>query len=101
MGNAFHDKKGLAKCLIDADIDAEKLHFHISEIEPGMRAHAPHTHTGIEGFYILEGHGVVEVEGPRYSLGPNESIILDPAKLHGPENTGDTRMSYMVIITGP
>lgn len=98
MGYSLQDKKGLAKCLVDADIDPEQLQFHISEIEPGTSAHAPHTHAGIEGFYVLEGHGAVEVEGERYPLGPNEAIILDPGKPHGLTNTGETRMRYMVII---
>ncbi len=91
--------KGLSKCLVAEHIDPDKLHIHISEIEAGTRAHPPHTHQGVEAFYVLEGIGTVEVEGERYILGPNEAIVLDPARLHGLVNTGSTRMRYMVIIT--
>ncbi len=91
--------KGLSKCLIAEHLDPNQLHIHISEIEAGTRAHPPHTHSGVEAFYVLEGSGAVEVEGERYTLGPNEAIVLDPARLHGLINTGSTRMRYMVIIT--
>lgn len=101
MAYSLHEKKGLAKCLVDADIGPEKLHFHISEIEPGTRAHPPHTHPGIEAFYVLEGHGTIEAEGERLPLGPNEAIILDPSKLHGLVNTGEAKLRYMIVIARP
>ena len=91
--------KGVLKCLVAENVNTEKLRFHISEIEAGTRSHPPHTHEGIEAFYVLEGNGEIEVEDERYQLGPNEACMLDPTKLHGLINTGSTRMRYMVIIT--
>lgn len=90
--------KGLAKCLMGPDVDPGKLRLHVSEIEPGTRAHPPHTHVGVEAFYILEGNGTVEVDDERYPLGPNEAILFNPARPHGLVNTGATPMRYMVII---
>lgn len=91
--------KGLHQCFVAEDINSEALRLHISEIAPGTSAHAPHTHAGVEAFYVLEGHGVLSVEGePPQSLGPNEAIVLNPAKSHGLTNTGDTPMRYIVII---
>lgn len=98
--------KGLTKCLAEAGLDPDKLRIHISEIAPGTRAHPPHAHQAVEAFYVLEGHGAVEVgdsEGGQYierhELGPNEALILDARVLHGLENIGATPMRYMVIIT--
>ena len=91
--------KGLTRCLVEAGIDPEKLRIHISEIPPGTRSHPPHTHDAIEGFYVLEGHGAVEIGAERHEIGPNEALILDARTLHGLENTGDTPMRYMVIMT--
>jgi quercetin dioxygenase-like cupin family protein len=90
--------KGLTRCLVADNIDPNKLRLHITEIEPGTRPHPPHTHAGVEAFYVLEGNGVIEVEGESYALGPNEAIVLDPTRLHGLVNTGSTRMRYLVII---
>jgi mannose-6-phosphate isomerase-like protein (cupin superfamily) len=98
--------KGVARCLVEAGLEPERLRFHISEIAPGTRAHPPHTHQAVEAFYVLEGRGVVEIGDPnggrsveRHELGPNEALILDARTLHGLENTGATTMRYMVIIT--
>ncbi len=90
--------KGVLKCLVAESVDTQKLRFHISEIEPGTSAHPPHTHAGVEAFFILEGMGQIEVEGECYPLGPNEALMLDPTKLHGLTNVGSSRMRYMVII---
>ena len=93
--------KGLTKCLIDEDIDPETFSVHISEVDAGTRAHPPHTHEGVEAFYVLEGNGTIEIEGESHPLGPNEAVLLDPTKNHGLVNTGSTPMRYIVIITRP
>ncbi len=99
MAFTTRQAKGLTNCLVETGIDPEKLRIHISEIPPGTRAHPPHTHEGVEAFYVLEGRGAVEVGGERHAVGPNEAIILDARNLHGLENIGDTPMRYLVIIT--
>ena len=98
MSFSVESAKGLSKVLVDTSIDPETLHLHISEIEPGTVAHPPHTHEGVEAFYILEGQGTIEMEGERYVLGPNQAVLLDATKLHGLANSGDTPMRYIVII---
>jgi len=90
--------KGLDQSLVAEGIDPQKLRVHISEVEAGSRSHSSHTHTGVEAFYMLEGHATIEVEDERYSLGPNQVIVIDPSRPHGISNTGSTRMKYMVII---
>jgi mannose-6-phosphate isomerase-like protein (cupin superfamily) len=99
MAFTTRQAKGLTRCLAETGIDPEKLRFHISEIAPGTRAHPPHTHAAVEAFYVLEGHGAVEVGAERHEIGPNEAIILDAAVEHGLVNIGDTPMRYVVIIT--
>jgi mannose-6-phosphate isomerase-like protein (cupin superfamily) len=94
----LHQVKGISRLLIDSSIDPDRLHFHISEIEPGTRAHPPHTHDGVEAFYILEGEGTVEVQGECQTLKANEAIVIDPGVPHGLVNTGSTRMRYIVMI---
>jgi len=99
MTFSAQDVKGLTKYFLDAEVDPQALRLHISEIAPGTSAHPPHTHAGVEAFYVLEGHGSLNVVGELpQSIGPNEVIVLNPAKLHGLTNTGDTPMRYMVII---
>ena len=90
--------KGLARCLATPGLVPDKLRIHITEVEPGSRSHAAHTHAGVEVFYVLEGQATVEVEGEHYVLGPNEAIALDASHPHGIFNGGAARTRYMVII---
>jgi uncharacterized cupin superfamily protein len=93
-----HQVKGIARCLLDEDLPGEPLHVHISEVEPGQRAHPPHRHGGLEAIYMLEGEGTLEIDGETCLLKPNEAAVFDPQKLHGLTNYGSVRMRYMVII---
>ena len=98
---SFHElqKKGLAKFLIGDTIDPLKLSIHISEVEPGNRSHAAHTHEGVEAFYVFEGQATVEFQGEQYPLTVNESMVIDAAVPHGIFNSGAVRAKYMVIIS--
>jgi mannose-6-phosphate isomerase-like protein (cupin superfamily) len=100
MGFTAKKVNGIAKYLVDTDIDPQQLRMHISKVPAGGRSHLPHEHAGVEAFYMLEGHGTIEVEGNEYSLGPNEIILLDATKPHGLRNAGTVPMRYLVIIAG-
>lgn len=93
-----HPVKGIARNLLDADLNGEPLHIHISEVGPGSRAHPPHKHGGLEAFYMIEGEGTFEIDGETFTLTTNESAVFDPQKLHGLANNGDVPMRYMVIL---
>ena len=90
--------KGIAKFLVAEDIDPQKLRFHISVTEPGTRSHPPHTHEGIEAFYILAGNAAVEVDGETHPVSTNEAIVIDPSRPHGLVNIGSTELRYLVIL---
>ncbi len=99
MNLATVQKKGLDKFLIAENVDPQKLSIHISEVEPGNRSHAAHTHDGVEAFYVFEGQVTVEIEGERFPLNPNQAMAIDATRPHGIFNSGTTRTRYMVIIT--
>jgi quercetin dioxygenase-like cupin family protein len=93
-----HQVKGIDHCFLDADLNGEPLHVHISEVGPGERSHPPHRHGGIEAFYMLQGEGTLEIDGETQLVKTNEVAVFDPQKLHGLVNTGNIPMRYMVII---
>lgn len=101
MEYLLRDAKGLTKSLVDPDIDPQALRIHLSELAAGTSSHAPHTHEGVEGFYILEGHAIIEVAGEPYALEPNEVIVVDAAKPHGIRNAGTTPLRYLVMNAKP
>ncbi len=90
--------KGISRNLLDADLQGEPLHIHISEVGAGSRAHPPHKHGGYEAFYMLDGEGVFELDDETYVLAANESAVFDPRKLHGLRNDSDQPMRYMVVL---
>ena len=93
-----HPVKGITRNLLDADLNGEPLHIHLSEVEAGLSSHPPHRHGGIEAFYMLAGEATLEIDGERFVLKANESAVFDPQKLHGLTNTGSETMRYLVII---
>ena len=90
--------KGLTKLLAMPGLVPDKLRVHISEVEPGSRSHAAHTHAGVEAFYVFEGQVTVEVEGELYPLGANEVMVVDATRPHGIFNSGATKTKYLVVI---
>jgi (S)-ureidoglycine aminohydrolase len=98
MSFVEHHPKGLARFLADADLPADRLRIHISEVGPGARSHPPHRHAGVEAFYMLEGEGTLEIDEERCLIRANEAVVFDPTKLHGLVNTGSSPMRYIVII---
>ena len=90
--------KGLARCLVDEELPPDRLHLHISEIDPGPWSHPPHQHDGVEAFYVLAGEGTLEIDGARQLIKAGEATVFDPTKLHGLVNTGTAPMRYIVVI---
>ncbi len=93
------ETKGLAKFLAAPGVVPDKLRMHISTVEPGHRAHAAHTHPGVEVFYVLEGQATVEVENEQYPLSANEAVAITASVPHGIFNRGSAPVRYIVIIT--
>ena len=91
--------KGVARFLLDNDLEGKPIHLHISEVAAGERSHPPHQHGGYEAFYILEGEATIEIEEDRFVLRANEAMVIDPQKLHGIANHSPAPIRYMVILT--
>jgi mannose-6-phosphate isomerase-like protein (cupin superfamily) len=95
-------KKGMDGFWIESSLAEDKLSLHISEIAAGTRAHPPHTHSGVEAFYILAGNGTVELaDGSTIAVGPNQAVTVDATRMHGLVNTGSTPLKYIVVIAKP
>ena len=92
------DIKGISRFVFAEGALDDKLHLHISEVGPGQRAHAPHSHGGQEIFYVFNGQGEVIVGAETVTLSSGEAIQVDCTIVHGISNTGESDMRYAVII---
>ncbi len=93
-----NDIKGIGRFIFEAGADPQQLHLHISEVEPGTRAHPPHQHDGQEIFYVFSGRGEVLFGKHTHLLTDNQAIQVDCRVLHGIRNVGQTPLRYAVII---
>ncbi len=90
--------RGISQFFAAPGIVPDKLRMHVTTVEPGSRTHPPHTHNGVEVFYILEGQALVEVEDERYPLDANQALALDATVPHGISNRGNMPVRYIVMI---
>ena len=92
------DVKGIGKFVFADGSDSEKLHLHISEVEPGERKHAPHAHSGQEIFYVFSGKGRVDVSDESFEVSGSEAVQVHCELEHGIINVGEEPLRYAVTI---
>lgn len=52
-----------------------------------------------EIFYILEGRGIVTMNGKDYLVGPNNMFLCEPKDKHGFNNTGSKDLIVLIFKT--
>jgi mannose-6-phosphate isomerase-like protein (cupin superfamily) len=73
----------------------------IAEILPGAARGRLHRHKEAEIYYIIEGSGVMLLNGEETPVGPGASVFIPGDALHGLRNTGDGLMKlFYVFPTG-
>lgn len=91
-----------SKLLITPDNhDTKRFDFRISSYQPKGYV-APHSHKIQEQiYYILEGEGLMEVDGERYVVKPHDHIFIPPGVEHAIYNSGLVDLVFLVITTPP
>lgn len=75
----------------------DELESHITTLNPGQSAHAPHRHPDEEILIIKEGTVESLVNGQTKRLGPGGVIFQASNQLHTIRNVGDTPATYFVF----
>lgn len=77
-------------CLID---------YRISTYQP-MAYVETHTHKVQEQVYqIIEGQGLMEIDGKQQVVGPHDVIFIPPGVSHSISNTGLVDLTFLVVTT--
>ncbi|MFQ5954642.1 MAG: cupin domain-containing protein [Kiloniellales bacterium] len=81
--------------------DAKLIDYRISSYQP--KAHvAPHRHQVQEQIYhILDGQGLMELDGERRVVHPNDVIFIPPGVEHAIYNTGLQDLVFLVVTAPP
>lgn len=85
------------KTLISAGVTrSEALTLGVARLPPGGVLHA-HRHEQHEAYLVLDGAGVVTVDGASRPVGPGASVFIPGNAVHSVRSTGETdlRMAYV------
>lgn len=73
---------------------AKKLAITVVEMEPGGFQHL-HSHEPEQMYYILEGLGLMSVDGEDQLVQPGDCIFFPSLAKHGLKNTGEGVLRYL------
>jgi len=80
---------------------SQQLTMGVTEIPPHTRL-ASHTHSKEdEAIYVMEGEGVVEVDGKEERIGQGVAILLPSGSDHLIENRGASVMRFVFAFSPP
>lgn len=95
-----HDGSGDLECrlVLDAvDTDGRLSFMHDDLLEPGATI-GEHTHEGNEEVYmVVEGHGIMIVDGEEHPIGPGDVSVCRSGHSHGIRNSQDGTMRLIVV----
>jgi quercetin dioxygenase-like cupin family protein len=74
-----------------------ELACHVTTLEPGLAAHAPHQHPEEELIILKEGTLEAMINGRTQRIGPGSMLFLAPNDLHGVTNVGQGQATYYVL----
>lgn len=91
-------KTGLRRLVFDAPTDTlDKLHLHITTLNPGENTGALHRHPQEEMVIIKEGTIEVNIDGRKQVVGPGSVIYFSVNENENMTNVGKTPATYHVI----
>ncbi len=65
---------------------------------PRGKSSAPHYHKiSQETYYVLEGEGVMTVDGEQHTLHPGQSIVIEPEEVHQIANHGVYDLVFLAV----
>ena len=97
-----HSEGAFSKMLVTPGTHGSRqFDFRISSYQPKASVF-PHTHKVQEQIYhILEGEGLMELDGERTVVRPKEFIFIPPGVEHALYNTGLVDLIFFVITSPP
>jgi mannose-6-phosphate isomerase-like protein (cupin superfamily) len=97
-----HFNRALSKAIVTPETTGSKYFDHrISSYEPGAHVEA-HTHKIQEQIYhVLNGEGVLVVDGERRHVRANDVTFIPPGIVHEFHCTGTEPLVFLVITSPP
>jgi quercetin dioxygenase-like cupin family protein len=84
--------------LISGDVTpTEKLTAGVAVVEPGGFL-ALHRHAPAEIYFILEGEGMVALDGTEQAVRQGDCIFIPPMAEHGCRNEGNAALRFLYVL---
>ena len=98
--HAVHGGQGYAvarRLFTRTDFKSSLFFFSESSLQPGS-SYGDHPHTADEEvYYIVEGRGLMQVDGEEQEVGPGDAVLTPPGSHHSLRNTGQGVLKVLVI----
>jgi quercetin dioxygenase-like cupin family protein len=78
-------------------VSGEGLTLGVAKLAPGDAVHE-HRHEQSEVYLVLEGAGVVTVDGEAQEVGEGSAVLIPGNALHSCENTGDGELRVAYVL---
>lgn len=82
---------------VDSDFKSSIKFLHETSVQPNSTI-GYHKHIGNEEvYYIVEGEGLMSVDGQEKVVGPGDAIITYSGSMHGLKNIGKEKLKIIVF----
>jgi mannose-6-phosphate isomerase-like protein (cupin superfamily) len=98
-GSAMEVKKGIRDWKViypETGFPVKTLVLGVVEVEPNNSTPL-HKHNCEEVYYILEGHGVLEISNEKYEVGPGDAVYIKENTPHRIINNGKNVLRYVAV----
>jgi quercetin dioxygenase-like cupin family protein len=75
----------------------EQLTAGVAQIQPGDHL-KDHRHAPPELYYVLDGEGVVTIEGSDYHVSANSAVFIPGNAVHGLRNSGQIPLNVLYVF---
>jgi quercetin dioxygenase-like cupin family protein len=86
------------KTLISAGLTgSDSLTLGVARLSPGETLRA-HRHKQAEAYLVLDGAGIVTIDGSAHAVGPGAGVFIAGNAVHSVESTGQTELRVAYVL---
>lgn len=87
------------RTLLSGDrVSSAELTLGVADVPPGESDPVRHHHPPAEAYYILEGEGVLEIDGQTYEVRQGHAAFIPGGSVHRLTNTGSVMLRLLYVF---
>lgn len=97
MSFRAHDRGGVRQLFDRKTVTMQRFDIHITQLNPGLASHPPHTHRNEEIILMIDGDGEMMLDGARHSITTGAAAWVGSNIPHNITNMGKRPALYFAI----